>query len=545
LIPQEVLSVQQHIRRLAAAVGVSVLVLALVACGSTKKPTAAAETTGKTSDATFTYGTYTDVVTTLDPSISYSNEILAMQNMYETLTRYDAKTRTIDPLLATKYTSSKDGRTWTFTLRKGVTFHTGRALDAQAAKAALMRTITLKQGAAYIWDAVDSIDTPDASTLVFHLKYAAPLDLIASADYAAYIFDVKAAPEKQLTKWFNAAHDAGTGPYTLAKWAKGQEVEVRLNAFPKYWGGWDGPHYQRVVYRVIPQATTSAQLIRAGEIDYAARLTPQLRDSFKDDADVRVTSQTSFQNLLAMLNTQSGPLVDKTLRQAVAQGIDYDGIVAGLHGGGTRAHGLVPPGLLGHSDAITGYQTDVEQAKALLKSKGYGPGAKKLALTLTYTQGDSDMQLVTTLIKSNLAALNIAVDVRPLAWPTQWDKAKSADKSKRQDILIFYWWPDYADPYSWFINLVHTEKEPFFNLAYYSNPAIDKLIESAPSLTATDRDKAGAVYRQLQKRVLADAPVVPLYDQAYQRTLLKSVGGFVENPAYPNVVFAYDLQPTG
>jgi peptide/nickel transport system substrate-binding protein len=155
------------------------------------------------------------------------------------------------------------------------------------------------------------------------------------------------------------------------------------------------------------------------------------------------------------------------------------------------------------------------------------------------------MQLVTTLIKSNLAALNIAVDVRPLAWPTQWDKAKSADKSKRQDILIFYWWPDYADPYSWFINLVHTEKEPFFNLAYYSNPAIDKLIESAPSLTATDRDKAGAVYRQLQKRVLADAPVVPLYDQAYQRTLLKSVGGFVENPAYPNVVFAYDLQPTG
>jgi peptide/nickel transport system substrate-binding protein len=204
---------------------------------------------------------------------------------------------------------------------------------------------------------------------------------------------------------------------------------------------------------------------------------------------------------------------------------------------------VIPPGLLGHSNAITGYPHDPKKAAALLKQKGYGPGGKKLNLTLTYTQGDTDQQLVATLIKSNLAALNIGVDVRSLAWPTQWDKAKSPDKSKRQDILVFYWWPDYADPYSWFINLYHTEKKPYFNLSYYSNPKIDKLIEQAPSLTATNKTKADALYQRLQKLLLADAPSVPLYDQAYQRTMLKSVGGFVENPAYPNVVFAYDLHP--
>jgi peptide/nickel transport system substrate-binding protein len=205
---------------------------------------------------------------------------------------------------------------------------------------------------------------------------------------------------------------------------------------------------------------------------------------------------------------------------------------------------MVPPGLLGHSDSTPSYTHDVAKAKQLAAKAGYGPGKKKLNLELTYTQGDADQQLAATLIKSNLAAIGANVTVQPLAWPTQWDKAKSSNLARRQDLLVFYWWPDYADPYSWFINLVHTEKQPYFNLSYYSNPKVDKMIDAAPSLTATDRTKAAALYESLQKQVMADAPDVPLYDQAYQRTMLKSVGGFEENPAYPNVVFTYDLHPT-
>ena len=535
------------LRRLPFVFSAAVLALALTACGSTKQPSAAPSSSGSGTVAagpssTFTYGTYTDVMVGWDPSTAYSNEILAMQNMYETLTRYNAQTKQLEPLLATSWKSSKDGKTWTFTLRKGVTFHTGRPMTAASVKAAIERTMKLKQGAAYIWGSVKSIDA-NGSTVVFHLKYAAPLDLIASADYAAYIFDAKAAPSAALPKWFTAAHDAGTGPYQIDKYAKGQEVEVRLKADPKYWGGWSSAHYKRVVFRVVPQATTSAQLLRAGELSFAERLTPQLRDSFKSDSNVAVTSQTSFQNLLAMLNTKSGPLANKTVREAVGYAIDYDGIISALHGGGTKSHGMVPPGLLGHSDSISGFQHDPAKAKQLLAQAGYGPGKKKLSLSLTHTQGDADQSLVSTLIKSNLAAVGANVTVQPLAWPTQWDKAKSSNLSRRQDILVFYWWPDYADPYSWFINLVHTEKQPFFNLSYYSNPQVDTMIAKAPSLTATDRQAANDLYVNLQKKLMQDVPSIPLYDQAYQRTMLKSVGGFVENPAYPNVVFAYNLHP--
>ncbi len=522
--------------RVSAAIAAAAVVLS--GCGETKQPTGQ----GQRSE-NFTYASYSQVMVGWDPSTSYSNEIIAMQNMYETLTRYDAEKKDVSPLLATRWSSRKGGTEWTFELRKGVTFHTGRSMDARAAKDAIERTMKLKQGAAYIWDSVKSIDTPDDSTLVFHLKYAAPLDLVASANYAAYIYDTKAAGSEDATKWFEDGHDAGTGPYTVDTWKKGQEIELRLKAYPKYWGGWSGPHYKRVTFRVVPAATTTAQLLRAGQVSWVERMTPQLWSSFENDRTVRTTSSPAFQNLLAMLNTKTGPLADKRVRQAICYAIDYDGIISALHGAATKSSGVIPPGLWGHTEDLPNYTYDPQKAASLLKQAGYGPGGRAMKLTLTYTQGDADEQLVASLMKSKLAPLNVNVDVRGLQWPTQWAKAKSPDPGKHQDILLFYWWPDYADPYSWFVNLFHTEESPYFNLAYYSNAEVDKEMSRAETLAASDREQAAALYKKIQTTLLEDAPAAFVYNQVYQRAMLKSVGGFVENPEYPNVVFAYDLKP--
>jgi peptide/nickel transport system substrate-binding protein len=409
-------------------------------------------------------------------------------------------------------------------------------------KASIERTMQINGGAAYIWGAVKSIETPDPQTVVFNLSYSAPLDLIASADYAAYIFDTQAAGSEDLGKWFEAGHEAGTGPYTLDSWDKGAEIELRLKAFPDYWGGWDGTHYQNLIYRVVPEATTAAQLVRSGQVSWVERLNPQLWGSFANDPNVATTSSSSWQTLLAMLNTASGPLADQTVRQGVMAGIDYDGIMSALQGGAQALSGVIPPGLWGHVDDL--YPTyDQAQATSLLQQAGYGPGGKAMDLELTYLQGDSDEELVATLIKSDLADLNINVSVRGMQWTAQWAKAKSANPDDRQDILLFYWWPDYADPYSWFINLFHTEDKPFFNLSYYSNPTVDKQMEEAEKLAGTDRTQAEQMFGDLQQTLYAEAPSISLYTQVYQRAMLKTVGGFADNPAYPSVVFVYDLTP--
>ena len=134
------------------------------------------------------------------------------------------------------------------------------------------------------------------------------MDLAASAAYSAYIYDTQAAgsgaSSSALTKWFNTPHDAGTGPYTVQTWNKGQEFEVILKAFPGYWGGWSGPHYKKVVFRVVTQDTTAAQLLRSGQVSFVEQISPSVWKSFQGDPGIRTVSAPSWQNLLGPAQRQ-------------------------------------------------------------------------------------------------------------------------------------------------------------------------------------------------------------------------------------------------
>src|ERR1700759_1684742 len=163
---------KRHRGRLIAVAAAAVPVLALTACaGST--PSAR---TPNPVNTVLPYGTTAPVmVDGWDPPTEYSDGIIAMSEMYETLTRYNSATNTVGPMLATSWSSADGGKTRTFHLRHGVTFHTGRPMTAQAAKAAILRTIKLNGGASYVWAAVKTIDTPAPYTLGLHQSYAAPL----------------------------------------------------------------------------------------------------------------------------------------------------------------------------------------------------------------------------------------------------------------------------------------------------------------------------------------------------------------------------------
>ena len=525
-------------RRAWLATAVAVPVLSLAACAGSTSPAS----TQQAVNQVFTYDTTAPVmVDGWDPATEYSDGIIAMSEMYETLTRYDTATHTIQPLLATSWTSADNGKTWTFHLRHGVYFHTGRLMTAQAAKAAILRTIQLNGGASYVWAAVKTIDTPDQYTLVFHLSYPSPLALEASADYSAYIYDTQAGGGgKALTAWLNAGHDAGTGPYTAQTWNKNQEFEVILKQFPKYWGGWSGTHFTKVVFRVVPQDTTAAQLLRSGQVTFIEQIAPSLWSSFKGDSSIALVSSPSWQNLLAQLNVKALSL---PVRQAILYSIDYNGIVTALRGAAVTSSGIVPPGLFGHFSDLPAYSYDKARAASLLNSAGYGPGKKALNLSLTYTQGDSNEQVVATILKSDLAAVNVNLSTQALAWPTQWAKGKASNPAQRQDIFMEYWWPDYADPYSWFSNLLETESPPYYNLSYYSNPSMDHMINQVEPLLATDKSAASQLYRNMQVTVMQQAPLVSLYNDNYQYAMLSGIKGFKVDPAYPNVVFVYNLTP--
>ena len=136
------------------------------------------------------------------------------------------------------------------------------------------------------------------------------------------------------------------------------------------------------------------------------------------------------------------------------------------------------------------------------------------------------------------------MDVKTIEWQAQWAQAKSANPAKRQDIFLFYWYPDYADPFSWFINLFHSSAQPYFNLSYLNSKPVDTTIDGLQAETAKSHAAASATYVSLQKTLLAQAVAIPLYVQNYQRVYQKSMTGYVDNPAYSNVVFVYDVHPS-
>ncbi|MCK2212457.1 ABC transporter substrate-binding protein [Actinomadura sp. ATCC 31491] len=486
---------------------------------------------GTANDETFVYVPNLDVITDWDPATSYSNEIVALNNIYEGLTRYNSQTRKAEPRLATEWTSADGGKQWTFELRPGVKFHSGAPMTAAAAKKAIERTIDKKGGAAYIWDAVDTIEAPDDTTLTFKLKYPAPLDLIASSGYAAYIYDVDAVDP-------DGEKDAGTGPYTIDSWQKGKETELTLKAFDGYWGGWKPEQYKKVAFRVTPEITTAWQLLQRGEVSFVQRLNPQLFQQAGATENVRTSQSPSFQNLLVLFNTASGPAKDERVRQALQAAIDYDGLVAALKGSAQKASGLVPEGLLGHVAGLQPKQ-DLAKAQQLLEAAGYGPDNPELKLTLTYAQGDDDQKLLVTLLSSALQKLNVTLQAKPMTWNAQWDLGKK----QGQDIFVMYWYPDYPDAYSWFLNVFRSADKPQFNLSYLKDAQIDASIDALPELTATNQVKADETYQDLQKKIIEEKAAVAVpYVQTYQRALAADVEGYVDNPAYPNVVFFYDLK---
>ncbi|MFE3452842.1 ABC transporter substrate-binding protein [Nonomuraea sp. NPDC059194] len=503
------------------------------ATGSTASPQAS---TAAENDRTFVYAPNLEVVTDWDPATSYSNENIAMQNIYESLTRYNVTTQKPEPRLATEWSSADGGKEWTFKLREGVKFHSGNPVTAEAAKKAIERTMKLKSGAAYIWDAVKKIEAPDDGTLKFTLKYAAPLDLVASSGYASYIYDTSAVEQVK-----DGKADAGTGPYTIDTWEKGKETELTLKAFADYWGGWKPEQYKKVAFRVTPELNTAWQLLKNGEVNFVQRLNPQLFAQAGGTDGVQAAQTPSFQNLMLLFNTESGPLKDVRVRQALQKVLDYDGLAAALKGAGQKGSGLVPQGLLGFTPGLEPKQ-DLQEATELLAAADYGPDLNELKLNLTYAQGDADQQLLVTLLSTELKKLNVSLRAKPMQWNPQWDLGKK----KGQDIFVMYWFPDYADPYSWFVNVFRSADPVSFNLSYLKDEAVDKAIDALPELTATDRAAAEQSYADLQKKIIEEKAAVAVpYVQTYQRALSADVQGYVDNPAYPNVVSFYDLKPTG
>ena len=529
----------KRMKRLTALVLSLGMLLTLTACGGDKGESGSGNGSGNSQILYHTHNSAPYV--TLDPSTEYSNGLMTLQNVYETLTRYNSETGEVDPLLATEWTKNEDGTVWTFQLRDDVTFHDGSKMTAQQVVNSVERSMKLGQGGAYIWDAVQAsnggkVEATGEYEVTFTCGYPCAMDLICSAGYAAYIMSDSVID--QTTEWFNEGHDGGSGPYMIAQ-ATGDSVV--LKAYEDYRGGWNDNQYKNVVIKEVAESSARRQMMETGECQLSCEFSATDLNALKPQTDKVYTYQSeTFNNVVMFLNTQVAPCDNEDFRKALAYAFPYEETVNEImNGNAEQSVGMVPKGLWGHSDDVPQYTCDLDKAQEYLTKSGVDTNGLKL--TVTYMNGNDEYASAMQLYQVNLKKLGIDLELRSMEWDQQWSQAQNTNPADRQDMFVFIWWPDYADPVSWFTSLLHSEDTVVYNLSYLNDPQLDTLIDDAVNKTVTDRSVAEADYVEAQKIVADKAYLLNLYDQMHTYVVSNTIEGVSENPAYSYAIQYYNI----
>lgn len=528
------------------------LSLVLSACGggaATQAPAAPAETSAPQAPAPTEPAAprvlkiaNTANITTWDPIESFSTEAAYMANVYEQLLRINppGSAEKFTPLLAERWESNPEGTVWTFYLRPNVKFHDGEPLTAEAVVKSL-DAARERGGASFIWWMVDSIEAVDDLTVQINLSASAPVDLIASSLYGAWIVSPKAldAAAADENYWADGK-EAGTGPYVIESYKPDQEIVFQK--FEDYWGGWEDGQFDTVLVQIIPEALTQQQLLESGSVDLVTSIPRDNYAAFKDNPNYTYFEEPSFFNYVGFFNTLRPPLDNVKVRQALSYAIPYDDIIQiGVKGLGTQSRGPVPAGVWPWSPDVKQYTYDIEKAKELLKEAGYENGG--FSLRLTYAAENVTHEAYAPLIKDAYAQLGVDVTIEAIAFNQQWAEAKS-DPANAQDMFLLLYWPTYSDAGSdnlWSM-FYYTEK-PFFNLSYWNNPTFNALVDEAISLTVSDPETSQAKYVEAMNLLVDEAPGLFFFDTKAVFIIPKHIEGFKYNLNYPFVqYFFYDLR---
>jgi peptide/nickel transport system substrate-binding protein len=191
----------------------------------------------------------------------------------------------------------------------------------------------------------------------------------------------------------------------------------------------------------------------------------------------------------------------------------------------------------GFDAGLTPYTFDLDKARALLKEAGYEKG---LELNLT---GNSEITLHRSMVEMwqpELAKLGVKLNVKLLPWEAQWASTKT-DPQKAQDIFLAYMIPTFVTPYDPLFIFFHTEQQINTNWAYYYNPKFDDLIDKGNEMLGSNPAKAEQMFKQAQEMLSDDAVALLAGDTNSIFIVNSDLKGYVPNPAYDAVVFAYEL----
>ena len=470
----------------------------------------------------------------LDPAVLTNyNATLIISNLAEGLLRLAPAGADIEPGIAESWECSEDGLTWTFHLRGDAKFHNGRTVEAADFKYTFERIVNPATMSAKAWmfsdvagadafsagtaDEITGIQAPDPQTLTITLNQPmAPfLSMMASPNLAVVPKEVVEQYGEDFGK-----HVCLAGPFQLQEWTTNGDVV--LTASEDYWAG--RPYLDSVRYRVINDENTRIVEFDAGQLD-VVWIPSQHWDRYRSDPVMKdyIGRADTVHTDYFVINMDKAPLNSSPeLRQAIFYGLDMQAIVDYNMGRCAVADGILPPNMLG-SKPTTESLFNLEKAKELLAQAGYPdgvPGTFELLIPAW-----PNFIKICEIYQQNLKNLGINVELRPLEDNAYNDALVSGDFEIAWGNRV----AEYADSDAYFYPLYHSSNAGVGgNVARYSNPEVDKLIEQAR--LSTDSAEREALYNQLNALVDADMPYVYLTHNQYFDITQPYVRGYQPSP---------------
>ena len=487
-----------------------------------------------------------------DPALAYDTVSSAAQRLlFDQLVMYDEGTGLIPGLAEAMPTVSADGKTYTFKLRSGVEFYKPdgtvlREMTAEDVVSSLNRILdpNLKPtpspvgpaffgiiaGAQAVFDgtAATASGLRAIEPLTVEIELVAPdkrlLNILAMG------FGSIVPKEAGLDATAFGAAPVGTGPYHLVSYTQGDKAVLARNG--AYWG--TPPLNDTVEIRVGIDAQTQLQRVIAGELDLMGdQIPPGSYNATVNDPTLaeRIHRRTDVALFyVSMDTTGDSPLKELKVRQAINHAVDKGNLVRLYNGRGGPAHCILPPNMPGHDPSCKPYTYDVEKAKALMAEAGQTAGFA----TQLYTDPSELSKSQAESVQADLAKIGITVEVVL----QEFDVLLGTITTPHQaPMVLIGWFQDFPDP-SDFIDPVlscGSAVEGGANIAWYCNEAIDAL--AATALAEQDDATRIAMYQDIQKQIMADAPWVPTTLSETVEVVSERVSGTYLHPTYP-----YDIR---
>ncbi len=457
---------------------------------------------------------------TLDPArIGDIYSLSVAQQIFDGLVQFD-QTLTIAPALAQFWKASRDGLTWTFTLRKGVKFHHGRDVTAEDVVYSLTRILDpkVKSGAADLFIGirgarafregkareVSGLTPLDRHTVQVVLEEAlAPFVSVLAVGHAKIV--PKDIVEQQRDAF--GTHPVGTGPFKFVRWDRGKEIVLTANR--DYFGG--PPALSSLVYRVFPgeQFDAMYEEFRQGNLEDTPIPMQEYRRAIAGGDHIYVKRPTMSVRFYG-LNTRVKPLDDRRVRQALIHAIDRDALIEQVvFGRFAPARGILPPGTLGFNPKLKGYAYDPQRARELLAQAGY-PGGRGLPPIPIWSSVRERVLIEHEQIKKYLEAVGIRAEFH---YQTNWPAFSTMLTEGKLPVFLYAWFADVPDPDNFLFKLCYSRSSR--NFMGYSNPVVDDLLLQAKR--ERDLPRRIELYRRAEQLIVDDAPLIPIWHYTYER----------------------------